>query len=299
MIRRLTALLTAGAAALTLVGCTPTDEDPIRVTGSATVAPITEHMARKQQVTIDQTVDGTLDGFEEFCRGRSHLNNASVPIQVEQQKLCAENGVDYLELPVAMDALSVVRNSANDFATDLSLEELASIWTSGSGVTTWADVRDGWPEEPIVLVGRPSGSGTFDYFTRQVTGAPGAIREDYRATDDIAELTGWIAADRNALGFMGVGNYLAAPEEDRNAMATVAVDGAEPSLSGVQDGTYGTLSRQLFLYASVSALREREDVRGFVEKYLADAYEEMPLVYYYRLRPEAYEAALERLGEAL
>ncbi len=293
--RRLTAVV--AATALLLSGCTPSSDDPIRVTGSSTVAPITEHMARAQQVAIEQSTDGTLDGFEEFCRGESHLNNASVPITEEYITLCADNDVEFIELPIALDALSVVRNSANGAVQDITLEELGEIWAPDSQVSTWADVREEWPDEEIVLVGRPEGSGTFDYFTTAVNGEAGSIREDYRTTDDIDELTGWIAEDPHALGFMGIGNYLAADEDDRNVMATVSVDGVEPSLAGVQDGSYRALTRPLFLYVSVPALDERDDLEGFVTDYLDEVYDHLPLVYYYRFQEETYELVRTRFAD--
>ena len=292
-LRRLAMLTTA--CGLLLAGCTPVGDDPIRVTGSATVAPVTAHMALKTRTAIEQTSEGTLDGFGRFCRGESQINNASVPIPREQQELCAENDVEFIELPVAVDSLSVVRNSANGTVRDLTMEELRKIWSPGSEISTWADIRPEWPEEEIVLVGRGAGSGTFDYFSEAVTGQAGSLREDYRTTDDIEELTRWIAADRNALGFMGVGNYLASDEGHRNVMATVSVDGAQPTLAGVQDGTYRALTRPLFLYVSVAALEEREDVREFIGTYLDKVHDELPLVYYYRLPDEAYAAARERL----
>ena len=146
-------------------------------------------------------------------------------------------------------------------------------------------------------VGRPEGSGTFDYFTTAVNGEAGQIREDYRATDDIDELTGWIAGDADALGFMGIGNYLAADEEDRNVMATVAVDGVEPSLAGVQDGSYQALTRPLFLYVSVAALEEREDLEDFVSGYLDEVHDHLPLVYYYRFQEETYDKVRARFDE--
>ena len=124
-LRRLAMLTTA--CGLLLAGCTPVGDDPIRVTGSATVAPVTAHMALKTRTAIEQTSEGTLDGFGRFCRGESQINNASVPIPREQQELCAENDVEFIELPVAVDSLSVVRNSANGTVRDLTMEELRKI----------------------------------------------------------------------------------------------------------------------------------------------------------------------------
>ena len=188
--------------------------------------------------------------------------------------------MEFIELPIALDALSLIRNEANDFATDLTLEELALIWGPDSSVSTWAEVRSEWPDEPIGLYGRGQGSGTFDVFTQVVNDQVGAIRSDYRATDDLDELAQWIAEDDYGLGFMGVGNYLAADEDFRDSITNVAIDGVSPSLADVQEGRYEAFTRPLMLYVSVQEVAEV-----------------VPRVYFYALPEDAYALVQQRLAD--
>lgn len=298
------ALIGAVSTLALLTGCTAAfsaDGGDIVISGSSTVAPISEAIAADGGVEVDLEAEGTTAGFEHFCRGESHINNASEAIPGEGQpvdyvQLCADNGVEFLELPVATDALSLVRHIDNDFASDLTLDELQAIWEPGSTVSTWQDVRADWPDEQITLVGRPSGSGTFDYFTHFVNGEAGAVRDDYETTNDLDELSQWIADDPNALGFMGVGNYLAADESARNVMTTVAVDGVEPTLMNAQDGSYTPFTRPLFIYVSVAALEEEAGVEDYVEHYLDAVDDILPSVYFYRLPDEVGDLVADRFS---
>ena len=122
------------------------------------------------------------------------------------QQLCADNGVNFVELPIALDAITLVKHRDNDWAQDLTLEQLHDIWAKDSDVTKWSDIDPSWPDEEIALYGRPEGSGTLGIFQQLVLGND-EIRDDYQATDDIQELSGWVAEDVNALSFMGIGNY--------------------------------------------------------------------------------------------
>lgn len=288
------------AATLTLAACGGnSNAESITISGSTTVAPITQAVATDGKFSIDMTIEGTTAGFERFCAGETHINNASEAIPgsgqpVDYIQKCADSGVEFIELPVALDALSIVRHIDNDFAMDLTLDELSRIWEPDSTVTTWSDVRPEWPNEDIVLVGRSAGSGTFEYFTHHVTGEVGAIRDDYQATEDSTELVDAIAADPNALGFVGVGNYLAADESVRDVITTVAVDGVEPTLANAQNGSYSPFTRPLFLYVSVGALEENEDVAKFVEHYLESVHDILPRVHFYRLPADAYENVAAR-----
>lgn len=296
-------LLSVATAATLLAGCTPSSSGSggIIISGSSTVAPITQAVALDGNVQIDLAEEGTTAGFERFCTGESHINNASTAIPgagqpVDYVQLCEDNGVEFIELPIALDALSIVRHIDNDFVTDLTRDELRSIWEPDSEVVTWSDVRPDWPDEQIELAGRPSGSGTFDYFTHHVNGEVGAIRDDYRTTNDLGEPATWIAEDANALGFMGVGNYLAADETSRDVITTVAVNGIEPSLMNAQGGTYSPFTRPLFIYVSLSALDTQDGLTEFVEHYLEVAYDILPRVYFYRLPHEAYDLVTERFA---
>ena len=294
---RLTSALLASSALL-LAGCaSEADGDPIRITGSATVEPITQLAATEHRANISMTSDGTYDGFENFCSGESDINNASSAITQEYIDQCAENDIRFVELPIGLDALSIVANEANTDVFDLTLEELGAIWEPDSTVTSWSDVREGLSDENVTLVGRPDGSGTFSYFTAQVTGEQDAIRDDYQKTDDMDELSAWIADEPNALGFMGVGNYLAASDEDRAKMKTLSVDGVDPTLKNVQNGDYQPLARPLFIYVNVDSLENNAAVEDFVSCYIDNATSILPRVYFYALPEEAYDVVSNRLEQ--
>lgn len=297
--------LQAGAVFLVsvTVGCSDArGADSLAISGSSTVAPITEAVAADGNFTVDVTPEGTTDGFARFCAGETVINNASTPIpgagqNVDYVQMCEDNAVTFVELPIALDALTVVRHRDASFADDLSLEELRAIWAPDSTVATWHDVRADWPDRPLNLYGRPEGSGTFEYFTHHVVGQAGQIRADYDATDDLAELAGWLADDEDGLGFMGVGNYLAADEDARDLIANVAVDGVEPTRIDAQSGRYQPLTRPLLLYVSLAALEEDPVVEEFITHYLESVVELLPRVYFYALPDEVYAASAARLAE--
>lgn len=305
--RRIT---TAGLVVLSaglLSGCGEDAEteqtEAIQISGSATVAPITELMASESEADVDVAAEGTTDGFERFCNGETAINNASEAIPGEGQpvnfvELCEENGVDFIELPIGMDTLTVVRHQDNEFATDLTVEELQQIWETDSEITTWSDIRSEWPDEEIELAGRPSGSGTFDVFTHQIMGEAGEIRDDYMATNDLDELVDWTAERENALAFMGIGNYYSQGEsESREEISTVAVDDVVPSLENAQDGSYTPLTRPLFIYVAEEALEEDEAVADFIDSYLDSAYDVLPRTFFYRLPEDSYDQVSQRLED--
>ncbi|OLT16365.1 phosphate ABC transporter substrate-binding protein [Serinicoccus sp. CUA-874] len=289
------AVLLASLAACSGDGGAATPADgTIQVSGSSTVAPITEEMADLGRFEIQVAAEGTGDGFDRFCAGETVINDASTAITTEQIAACEDEGVDFVEVPIALDALTVIRHEDNTFATDLTTDELRAIWEPDSQVRTWRDVRDDWPEQEIGLYGRPEGSGTFDYFTYRTSGEAGAIRGDYEATDDMAELTGWVADDPQALAFLGVGNYLAADGEQRDQITNVSIDGVAPTLENAQSGDYAPFTRPLFLYVSTSALEQDAEVGEFVDYYLEHLDQVLPLVYFYPLSDEVADLAEQR-----
>lgn len=276
-------------------------QDAVDITGSATVEPIAVITARDAGVAADISSSGTVDGFETFCNGNSDINNASVAIpgpeaEVDFQALCEDNGVEYVEVPIGLDALSLIRHDDNSDVQDLSREELSMIWAPDSDVSTWSDVRPEWPDEEISLYGRDDGSGTYAVFTEEINGAVGAIRADYDSTDDLDELAGWVADDPMSLAFTGVGNYLSAPEDVRNAITTVDVEGVSPSLENTLTGSY-PLARELYLYVSVDALRAHPAVEEFVAHLLQNGRNIVPRAFFYPLDESVYEEALLRLEE--
>lgn len=284
--------------ALVVAACSASDadaDDGIAISGSATVAPVTQAVASQGGFTVAVEAEGTNTGFARFCSGETAINNASSPIPGEGQRedfvtQCEDNGIDYVELPIGLDALTVIRNEDNDFATDITMDELAQIWGPDSGVETWSDVRGDWPDDPIGLYGRPEGSGTFDVFTYAVNGEAGSIRSDYETTDDLGELASWVADDDDGLAFMGVGNYLATDVEDRDRISNVDVDGVSPTLDNVQAGDYDHLTRPLFIYVSTEALDDDEVVE-FVDYYVDNVAEVLPREYFYALPDELSERA--------
>ena len=294
MRRRLTATVAVAAVAALAVGCgndTTPGEDAIKVTGSSTVEPITSYMANRYDFDVDIDAVGSTDGFEVFCAGDADINDASVAIPADYQKACADAGVDFIELPIALDAITLVKHRDNDWAQDLSIQQLHDIWAKDSAVTKWSDIDPSWPDEEITLYGRPDGSGTLGVFEQLVLDGD-EIRDDYQATDDIQELSKWVSEDVNGLSFMGIGNYLATEDPTRNRIDNVLVDGVAPTAEETKNGNY-PLSRPLFLYVNEDSTK-REDVNEFVTTYLDKVEAVLPRVYFYQLPEEEYDNSKQR-----
>ena len=299
MRKRLTATVAVAAVAALAVGCgndTTPGEDAIKVTGSSTVEPITSYMANRYDFDVDIDAVGSTDGFEVFCAGDADINDASVAIpgagaDVDYQKQCADAGVNFIELPIALDAITLVKHRDNDWAQDLSIQQLHDIWAKDSSVTKWSDIDPSWPDEEITLYGRPDGSGTLGVFEQLVLDGD-EIRDDYQSTDDIQELSKWVSEDVNGLSFMGIGNYLATEDPTRNRIDNVLVDGVAPSVDEAKSGNY-PLARPLFIYVNEDSTK-REDVNEFVTTYLDKVEAVLPRVYFYQLQEDEYDKAKKR-----
>jgi phosphate transport system substrate-binding protein len=247
----------------------------VSVDGSSTVFPITEAVAEEFQkehrdVRVTVGVSGTGGGFKKFDLGETDINDASRVIKDSEAAACRENGIEFIELPVAFDGISVVVHPDNEFVDRLSVEELTRIWQPGSTVKTWADVRDGWPAEEIKLYGPGVDSGTFDYFTEAINGKSQACRADFTASEDDNVLVQGVAGDRYSLGFFGFAYY----EENADRLKVVPVGEAgsavAPSVQSINDGSYTPLSRPIFIYVN-KASADRPEVDAFVDFYLANA----------------------------
>jgi phosphate transport system substrate-binding protein len=243
----------------------------IAVEGSSTVLPITQAAAEafsqeNPDVRISVGGAGTGDGFEAFCAGETQISDASRPIDPEEEiPLCKENGVEYIEIPVAFDGLSIVVNPQNDFATGITVEELKTLWEPAAEgrITQWSQVRSEWPDQEIILYGPGTESGTFDYFTDEVVGEEGASRSDYQASEDDNVLVQGVSGDPNSLGYFGFSYY----ETNQDTLKALAVDGVDPTTESIRSGDY-PLSRPLFIYVSTQALEENKAVGPFVDFYL-------------------------------
>jgi phosphate transport system substrate-binding protein len=265
--------LAASTAILVLLatGCGggASDGSTITADGSSTVGPFTtkaaeDFRAENADVQITVGISGTGGGFERFCAGETDISNASRAIQEDEQALCADSGVEYVELEVATDALTNVVNTANDWANCLTVEQLNAIWEPASKVSNWNQVDPSFPDVPLKLYGAGTDSGTFDYFTEAINGEGGASRSDYSATEDDNVTVQGVAGDRGALGYFGF-SYFEENQDTLKAFEFGAGQGCvAPSAATAQDGSYTPLSRPLFIYVKQSALDENETLGDFV-----------------------------------
>ncbi|BAY27710.1 phosphate ABC transporter periplasmic phosphate-binding protein [Calothrix sp. NIES-2100] len=266
----------------------------IQVDGSSTVFPITEAAAEEFQksqggrVRVTVGISGTGGGFKKFCRGETDISNASRPILQKEINDCKANGVRYVELPIAYDALTVVVNPQNNWAKNLTIAELKKVWEPGAQgkVNNWSQVRSGFPNAPLKLFGPGTNSGTFDYFTEAVVGKAKSSRGDFTASEDDNVLVQGISRDKNALGYFGYAYYA----ENSNKLKAVAINGVLPSEATVKNGTYTPLSRPLFIYVSSKAI-DKPEVKQFVKFYLQNAAKFSKEVRYVALPGSAYTTA--------
>ena len=271
----------------------------IAIDGSSTVYPITEAVAedfqKKTGIKVTVGVSGTGGGFKKFCRGETVVSNASRPISKKEMDLCAENGIAYVELPIAYDALTVVTNKANDWAKSMTVDELNKVWQSGSGVKNWKDVNPSWPSQPMKLFGPGADSGTFDYFTEAINGRAKSSRSDYTASEDDNVLVTGVSGDKGGLGYFGLAYYLE-NKDKLNAVAVVAkgkTNAVLPSEATVMDGTYQPLARPLFIYVHATKGNFDKDIKAFVEYYLENAAKLVKEVKYVPLNAVEYAAVVK------
>lgn len=272
----------------------------IQIDGSSTVYPVTEaaaeefQEAKRGKVKVTVGISGTGGGFKKFCRGEIDIGNASRPILKQEMEACKQAGIQYFELPVAYDALTVMVNPKNNWVSFMNMADLKKIWEPGAQrkITHWNQVRPEWPNARLKLYGPGADSGTFDYFTEAVVGKAKASRGDFTASEDDNVLVQGIANDRNALGYFGFAYY----SENRDKLKAVAIDGGKgavlPSAKTVEDGSYQPLSRPVFIYVSKKSAGKPE-VREFVEFYLKNASQLVKQVKYVPLPAKAYTLARE------
>jgi phosphate transport system substrate-binding protein len=246
----------------------------IRVEGSSTVYPITQAAAElfreeNPDARIEVGGAGTSDGFEAFCQGDTQISDASRPIEAEEIEACKKAGVEYIEIPVAYDGISVVVNKkGNDWATDITSEELKKIWepSAEDKVTKWSQVRSSWPNKPLDLYGPGTESGTYEFFNGEIVGNEEEAnrQSDVEMSEDDNVLVQGVSGDANALGYFGYSYY----ENNLDSLRALAVDGTKPTEDTIRSGEY-LLSRPLFIYVSTDALKNNKAVKPFVDFYLA------------------------------
>jgi phosphate transport system substrate-binding protein len=278
----------------------PADAQVIQIDGSSTVYPVTEAVAEEFQklkrgsVKVTVGISGTGGGFKKFCRAETDISNASRPITTKEIEDCKQAKVEFIEIPVAFDALTVVINPKNEWASTVTVADLKKMWepSAQGAVTKWNQVRSNWPDATLKLFGPGADSGTFEYFTEAIVGKAKSSRGDFTASEDDNVLVQGVSTDRNALGYFGFAYYA----ENTKRLKAAAIDngkgGVLPSAKTVEDGTYQPLARPVFIYVSKKAAGKPE-VKEFVEFYLANAGKLVQSVKYVSLPPKVYTTGLE------
>jgi phosphate transport system substrate-binding protein len=295
--------LFASLGLVLFAGCEPAASGPrIEIDGSSTVFKLTQAVAEEfqsdnpgLQIKVDKS--GTGGGFSKFVLGQLDICNASRPIAAKEIALCKENGVEYIELPVAFDAVTVAVNIQNSWCDSMTVEELKKLWEpeAEGKITRWNQIRDSWPNEKIALFGQGHDSGTFEYFTEAIIKQKGRSRTDCTASEDDNAILLGIEGEKGALGYVPYAYF--APR-DGKTMKAVKIDNGSgpiaPSPATVKDASYKPLSRPLFIYVNRKAA-ERPEVKQFIEFYLANGEEMAQAVGYIPLAGGDYPKVLERL----
>jgi phosphate transport system substrate-binding protein len=283
---------------------TPAVAQIVKIDGSSTVYPITEAVAedfqkaKKNVIKVTVGISGTGGGFKKFCRNETDISDASRPILKKEMDDCRAAGIEYIELPVAFDALTVVINPKNDFLKSITVEELKKMWEPGAQgkITKWNQVNPAWPDAPLKLFGPGADSGTFDYFTEAVVGKSKSSRGDFTASEDDNVLVQGVARDTGALGYFGFAYYV----ENKDKLKSVPIvekagkPAVEPSMENVLKGTYQPLARPIFIYINVKSLAKPE-VKEFVEYYMKHGAKLSREVKYVPLPDSAYKTSWEHV----
>ena len=277
----------------------------VKVDGSSTVFPITEGVAedyqkaKKGAVKVTVGISGTGGGFKKFCRGEIDMSNASRPISAKEMADCKAAGIEYYELPIAFDALTVVMNPRNTFLKQITIAELKKIWEPAAQgvIKNWNQVNPAWPNQPIKLFGAGADSGTFDYFTEAVNGKSKSSRGDFTASEDDNVLVQGVSSDVNAIGYFGYAYYA----ENKNKIKSLPIVNSKgaavyPDEKTVIDGSYEPLSRPIFIYVNAKSL-EKPEVKDFVDYMLKNTAKIAKEVKYVPLPAKAYQMAAEHLKQ--
>ena len=268
----------------------------IKLDGSSTVYPISEAVAEefqnKTKIKVTVGESGTGGGFKKFCRGETDISDASRPILQKEIDACKEAGVQYIELPIAYDALTVVVNAKNDWIKSISVEDLNKIWAPGSSIKNWKQLNAAYPDKPMGLYGPGTASGTFDYFTEAINGKAKSSRSDYTPSEDDNVLVTGVAGNQGGLAYFGYAYYVE-NQDKLKALSIIAKPGAPavlPSPESVKDGTYQPLARPLFIYVNATAAAFKPEIKAFVNFYLENAPKLVKEVKYVPLPTDDYAA---------
>lgn len=276
----------------------------VKIDGSSTVFPITEavaedfQIAKRGAVRVTVGISGTGGGFKKFCRDEIDIANASRPITQMEMEACKQAGVQFIEMPIAFDALTVAVNPQNTWSKTITVDELKKIWEPGAQgtITSWNQINPAWPDKKIKLYGPGADSGTFEYFTEAIVGKAKSSRGDFTASEDDNVLVQGVASDIYALGFFGFAYYI----ENSKKINAVAIDsgngGVIPSAATVENNSYKPLSRPIFIYVNAKST-EKAEVNEFINFYMKNAPELVTEVKYFPLSKEVYNLNIEHLNK--
>lgn len=269
------------------------------IDGSSTVAPMSVEAADMfsevcPRVKVPVGISGTGGGFKRFTKGETDISDASRPIKQKEMEQCRTNGIDFIELPVAYDGLTVIVSKDNDFVDQLTVDQLKKIFRDDMKATLWSEVKEGWPEKKIEIFAPGTDSGTFDYFKEVMIGKDeAAIRADMSVSEDDNIIVNGVAETKSAIGFLGAAYYF----ENTDKLKAVAIvnssgDAVLPSAETIESGEYAPFSRPLFIYVN-SKSANRPEVKIFVEHYLENAADIAEGIGYVGLPEEMYERAAD------
>ena len=272
-------ILLLASLSLLLVGCGGSKQGTglkgeVLIDGSSTVAPISQAVAEEfskenSDVNVSVGISGTGGGLKKFVSGEIDIADASRAMKPEELASAKKNGIEFIELKIGLDGITIVGNPQNTWAQNLTTEDLKKIWADGSTIKTWKDVNPAWPAEPIKLYGPDQDSGTYDYFIEEILGKDGKIRKDYSPSSDDNQLVQGVEGDKGALGYFGYTYYI----EQKDKLKAISINGVLPSDETVKNGTYKPLSRPLYIYINKKSFTEKAQVKSFVQFYIKNAAE--------------------------
>ena len=256
-----------------VLSCDLSNRADIVIDGSSTVSPITnavveEFALENKGIDIAVGVSGTGGGFKKFVAGEIDIANASRPMKPEEEKKAKNSGVEYIRIQVAIDGLTVVVNSQNNWISDVAEEELKKLWEEGSKIKKWSDINPSWPSLQIKFYGPDQDSGTYDYFLEEIIGHKGKLRADYSPASDDNQLVQGIEGDKGAIGYFGYAYYLA----EKDKLKALNINGISPTEENIRLEKYLPLSRPLYIYVNKKSIREKPLIKKFVLFYLENAY---------------------------
>lgn len=275
-LKSIAGVATLGLGAVAVAATAPVTGQ-VNIAGSSTVAPITIAVAESfrdanPDLQIQNAITGTGGGFKRFTVGETDISNASRPIKWSEMKIAKENGVEYIELPVAYDGLTFAVHKDNYWCDQLTVEDIKKLFLDGSTVKTWNDLNANWPRREIKMFIPGTDSGTFDYFKEVVVGDDGNVRGDLTVSEDDNILVNGIKNEVDSIGFFGCAYYY----ENEGELKAVKIVNPEtgnavgPEAEAIESGDYAPFSRPLFIYVN-SKSAQRPEIRAFVQYYLENA----------------------------